>query len=109
MKRLISFPFEPGGNVLIEVDDEGGTTVTRGLRPSDAVEAAGRSFEAALEAIKPAAVTVASKFRKVADPPEDIEIEFGVKFTGKAGACIASASTEAQFRVKLVWKGKPAT
>jgi hypothetical protein len=109
VKRLISFPLEAGGNVLIEVEEEAGGAVTRGLRPSEVVETVGKSFEAAIEAIKPAAVAVATKLRNFADAPEDVEVEFGLKFAGQAGAFIASASTEAQFRVKMVWKGKPTT
>jgi len=102
VKRLI-FPLEAGGNVLIEVEEGGGT---RGLHPSEVIATVGVTFEAALEAIKPAAVAVASKFRDFADAPEGVEVEFGLKFTGQAGAFIASASAEAQFRVKLAWKGK---
>jgi hypothetical protein len=109
VKRLISFPLEAGGNVLIEVEEDAAGPVTRGLHSSEVIETVGNSFEAALEVIKPAAVAVASKFRNFADAPESVEIEFGLKFAGQAGAFIASASTEAQFRVKMVWKGKPAT
>jgi len=109
VKRLISMPLEAGGNVLIEVEEEGGASITRGLRPGEVIESISHSFEAALEAVKPAALAVASKLRDFADAPEDVEVEFGLKFTGQAGAFIASASTEAQFRVKMVWKGKPAT
>ena len=109
MKRLISFPLETGGNVLIEVEEEGGGPLTRGLHPSEVVETVGATFEAALEAIKPAAIAVASKFRDFVDAPEGVEVEFGLKFAGQAGAFIASVSTEAQFRVKLAWKGKSAT
>ena len=109
MKRLIAFPLDAGGNVLIEVEEEGGSPLTRGLHPSEVVETVSATFEAALEAIKPAAVAVASKFRNFADAPEGIEVEFGLKFAGQAGAFIASVSTEAQFRVKLAWKGKSAT
>jgi len=108
VKRLISFPLETGGNVLIEVE-EGGGPLTRGLHPSEVIETVGATFEAALEAIKPAAIAVASKFRDFVDAPEGVEVEFGLKFAGQAGAFIASASTEAQFRVKLTWKGKSAT
>jgi hypothetical protein len=109
VKRLISFPLEAGGNVLIEVKEESGATVTRALHPADVVETVSNTFEAAIEAVKPAAVAVASKFRNFADAPEGVEVEFGLKFAGQAGAFIASASTEAQFRVKLVWKGRAAT
>ena len=63
VKRLISFPLEAGGNVLIEVEEEGGGPLTRGLHPSEVIETVGVTFEAALEAIKPAAIAVASKFR----------------------------------------------
>ena len=52
---------------------------------------------------------MASVFRNFADAPECVEVEFSVKFAGQAGAFIASASTEAQFRVKLTWKGKSST
>jgi hypothetical protein len=60
-------------------------------------------------AIKPTAVAVANVFRNIADAPEGVEVEFGVKFAGQAGAFIASASTEAQFRIKLVWQSKRTT
>jgi hypothetical protein len=109
VKRLISYPLANGGNVLVEVEEGAEAPVTRGLHPADMVEAVGNTFEAALEAIKPAAVAVASVFRNFADGPEGVEVEFNVKFSGQAGAFIASASTEAQFRVKLNWKGKSST
>ena len=109
MKRIISYPLANGGNVLIEVDGPPEVPVTRGLHPGEVIETVGNTFEAALEAIKPAAVAVASKLRGFAGAPEDLEVEFGLKFAGRAGAFIASASTEAQFRVKLTWKGKSST
>ena len=109
MKRLISFPLEAGGSVLIEVEEGAGATVTRGLHPGDVVETVSNTFDAAIEAIKPAAVAVAGRFRNFTDAPESVEVEFGLKFAGQAGAFIASASTEAQFRVKVMWKGKAAT
>src|ERR1700730_11150000 len=90
-------------------EEADGGPVTRGLHPSEVIETVGNSFEAALEAIKPAAVAIASKFRNIANAPEDLEIEFGLKLAGQAGAFIASASTEAQFRIKMVWKGKSST
>jgi hypothetical protein len=109
VKRLVSFPLEAGGNVLIEVEDGAAGPVTRGLHPGEVIETVGNSFEAALEMIKPAAVAIAGKFRDFAGAPDDVEVEFGLKFAGQAGAFIASVSTEAQFRVKMVWKGKSAT
>ena len=108
MKHLVSYPLASGGDVLIEVEDSVGGPLTRGLRPSEIVETVGTSFEMAIEAVKPTAIAVANRLRNFADAPEHLEVEFGLKFAGQAGAFIASASTEAQFRIKMVWKGKPA-
>jgi hypothetical protein len=109
MTHLASFPLEAGGNVLIEVEQMAAAPITRGLHSGDAIEAISHSFEAALDAVRPAVASLASKFRSLLDAPCDLEVEFGLKFSGQAGAFIASASTEAQFRVKMVWKGRPAT
>ena len=108
MKRVLSYPLEAGGSVLIEVDDDSGGGVTRGLRPDELAEKIGGSFEAALATVGPAALAVVSKVRNLADAPEGVEVEFGLKFGGQAGAFIASASTEAQFRIKMVWKRESA-
>jgi hypothetical protein len=107
VRRLVFFPLESGGNVMIEVEDGTGDPVTRGLRPSEIIETVSTTFETAIEAVKPAAIAIANKLRNFADAPEDLEVEFGLKFAGQAGAFVAAASTEAQFRVKMVWKGKP--
>src|SRR6267142_2228517 len=84
VKRLISFPLECRGSVQLEVEEEAGAAVTRGLHPSDVVETVANSFESTLAAIKPAAIAVASNFRSIADAPEGVEVEFGVKFAGQA-------------------------
>ena len=109
MKQLISYPLESGGYVVIEVEEGTGGRGHARTASRRSIETVGNSFEAAIEAIRPAAVAVAKKLRSFADAPEDVEVEFGLKFAGQAGAFIASASTEAQFRVKMVWKGKPTT
>ena len=93
----------------VEIEEEAGLPVTRGLHPAHMVETVANSFEAALGAIKPAAVAMASIFRDIVDAPDVVKVEFGVKFAGQAGAFIASASTEAQFRVKVVWQDKKET
>jgi hypothetical protein len=89
---LISYPLDDGGHVLIEVEDDIKGTVTRGLHPGEIIETLGTKFETAIEAARPVALA-----------------EFRLKLSGQAGAIIASASTKAQFRIKVVWKGKPAT
>jgi hypothetical protein len=38
--------------------------------------------------------------------PDGVEIEFGVKLAGEAGAIIAKTSGEGHFTVKLSWTAK---
>ena len=66
-------------------------------------EEASRGFETAIARIRPAARAVLETLSDL-NTPKNIEIEFGIKFSGKIGAFIASADTDATFRVKLVWE-----
>lgn len=103
MKRLVTYPLEGGGTVSVEVEDEP-AVARRGLNPTDVSEKATSTFESTLASVKPAIMAIASTFRGLVDAPEEVEIEFGLKFTGQAGAIIASAETEAHFQMRMVWK-----
>jgi hypothetical protein len=65
MKRLVEFPLDQGGSVVIEVDDPPGAPVTRGLGKdrSALVEKADKTFEDAT-----AAVTLAHWTGQAGDP-----------------------------------------
>jgi hypothetical protein len=107
MKHFITFNLESGGVMTVEVDEpmaEGG--LARAARPGEVIEKAGESFETAMDKIKPAAVAVIGKLRDLADPPDDIEVEFGIKLTAAAGAVLASAGVEANYKVTLKWQKK---
>lgn len=105
MKRLIEFPLEDGGTVLVESDEpETRGPVVRGSSPSEMVEKAEQTFETALDKIKPVAAAFIAKVRELTDAPGEVGIEFGIKLGAKAGAFIASADAEATFKVTLTWK-----
>ncbi len=57
----------------------------------------------ALAMIRPAAEQL---FKSLADinRPKTIEMEFGVGFSGSVGVFLASADTEANFKIKLTWE-----
>lgn len=103
MKKLVTYPLEGGGAISVEVDDEP-TVARRGLNPTDVTEKASSTFESTLASVKPAVIAIASTFRNLVDAPEEVEVEFGIKFSGQAGAIIASAETEAHFQMRMVWK-----
>ena len=109
MKRLVEFTLEDGSTILVESEEtvSGGGPVVRGGGPGDVIERAQLGFEAALGKIKPVAAAFIAKVRDIADAPEQVGIEFGIKLGAKTGAFIASADAEATFKVTLTWKREP--
>lgn len=61
----------------------------------------GRRLEDALASVRPAAAAAAEAMRELA--PEQLEIEFGVKLAGDAGAIIARNSAEGHFILRMSW------
>ena len=108
MKKLIEYPMKDGSLVLVEVEepDRPGGPPMRGLPhpPHEVIERATQTFDDALDKIKPAAATIIAKLKELKTPPEQIGLEFGIKLSAKAGAFIASADAEANFKVTLTWK-----
>ena len=109
MKRLVEFPLEEGGFLLVEVDvpEEWGmipAAISEGLP-----QKAQQTFEVALDKIRPAATTIIKNLRALHDPPDEIEVEFGLKMSADAGAIIAAAGIEANYKVTLTWKREKKT
>ncbi len=111
MKRLVEFPLQEGGTLLVEVDEPKryAETITRGgvvkaARPGEVADKAQDTFEDALDKIKPAAQAIIDKLRALSDAPDEIDVEFGIKLSAEAGAFIASAGVEANYTVTLTWK-----
>jgi hypothetical protein len=110
MKRLVEFPLEQGGSVLVELDEPPAGPVMRGLgkdRPSIA-EQADKTFEEATAAVAPAAASLIARLRSISNPPAEIGIEFGVQLSAQTGAFIASAAAAANFKVSMTWRGDTA-
>lgn len=108
MKDLVEFALADGDVILVEVDaTPSGRSQMRGLKPQAIVEKAAVSFDQALEKLRPAASAIISKLRDLAESPDEISVEFGIKLNAAAGAVVASAAVEANYVVKLLWKQPP--
>lgn len=110
MMKLVEFPLEGGGSMIVEVEERGtprDAVVRRGLgaadRPAEIVARAGETLEAAFGRIQPAAGAMVSRLRGLADAPEEIEIEFGIALSAELGVIVAHTAGEANFRVTLRW------
>lgn len=111
MKRLVEFPLDQGGSVLIEIDEPPVGPTTRGLGKdrSSMVEEADKTFEEATAAVTPAARSLITRLQSIEDPPDEVGIEFGVQLSAQTGAFIASVAAAANFRVSLTWRRQGST
>jgi hypothetical protein len=105
MKHLIEFSLEDGEVMLVEVEAEevAGGGIVPASRGDNLPEKATMSFQEAIDKVKPGAEAIIKKLRGLSDPPNEMEVSFGLKLTATAGAVIASAGIEANYTVTLKW------
>lgn len=115
MKRVIEMPLAAGGTTLIEVTDAAPAMPSappmRGIREdlyNAVTETTTQTFEAALARIKPATDALATQLKTLAHVPDNVEVEFGIKFGAKGNAYLAAADAEANFKVTLKWQREKA-
>ena len=104
MKYLVEVPLDDAPPVVMEIDDGANGGVVRASRPGEVVATVTMSFNAALEKLQPMAQTIIAKLRDLAESPDEIGVEFGLKMTMEAGLVVAHTSGEANFKVVLSWK-----
>lgn len=106
MDTVVRYQVGAISSVLVEVDED-----TYGVEAvshaSDGVVEAGQRLESALASVRDAAQVTLDTLTKLS--PETVEVEFGIKLAGEAGALIAKASAEGHFTVRLTWSpgGEP--
>jgi hypothetical protein len=107
MARLAKFVLPDGSSIVAEVDDESydSSRVMRGgaVSSSEIVVKANESFESALDRVRWAAEGLLNRLTSLATPPDELEVEFGVKLNAETGVVIAKAVAESNFRVNLKW------
>jgi Trypsin-co-occurring domain 1 len=100
VSEVVRFHLDEGSAVLVEVDDDT-FGVERVARGQDGVVEAGRRLTDALSSVRDAARATVDVLEALS--PDGLEVEFGVKFAGEAGAIIAKTAAEGHFSVKLSW------
>ena len=110
VKRLVEFPLEQGGSVVVEVDEPSADPVMRGIGKdrSALVEEADKTFEDATAAVTPAARSLIDRLRSIDNPPDEVGLEFGVALSAQTGAFIASVAGQANFKVSMTWRRRGA-
>jgi len=101
-KQIVQFDMDDDTLVYVEVEEKPGGPRLVSNKPSEVAQAQSK-FTDALKYLEPATRAVLNTLQNV-NQPDEIKLEFGIKFDGKVGAILASASTEANFRFSLIWK-----
>jgi hypothetical protein len=64
---------------------------------------ASASLEAAMEQVRAFANATLAKVQDLAQQPEQIEVEFGIRLNAEAGAVIARTQAEGHLQIRLTW------
>ena len=102
------FMTDEGEPILVQFSE------ARGMQPvslsgEDLAEKSAEALNKAMGTIREMAERVVDTIQDInlADRPAQVEVEFGLTLDAEAGALIAKVSTQAGFKVKLVWKAQP--
>jgi len=97
MTRLVEYPLQDGGSIVVEMDDgPGGPRLA-----SDTTERAHRTFEDAVTSIQPIGKALLEQVKSLS--PDSVQLELGVKLNAKAGIVLASSSAEGHVKITLKW------
>jgi len=103
MAYLIEVPVDGAHPIVMEIDDVGDGGIIRSARPGEVIGTAATSFDDALQRLQPMAQALIARLRDLAERPDGIGVEFGLKMTMDAGLVVAHTSGEANFKVTLQW------
>jgi hypothetical protein len=111
MTDYIQYTTEDGAIILVEAtvepDEDQSGVVRAGLKEKagETIIQAKTTFEEGLETVRHNAKVFIKKVREMPDPPDEVEVAFGLKATGEVGNfAVAKAGAEANYTVKLTWK-----
>jgi hypothetical protein len=90
---LVEFPDRPGVRAVSLKDSA-----------EELAEKSAQALDKAMDTVRGMAVRSVKAVKDLTDPPDNIEVEFGIKLDAEAGAMVAKAGTEASFNVTLSWQ-----
>lgn len=84
MKQLVEFSLDDDTTFFVEVDEPETAAVERVALPSGRLALkAQKSFDQALDTIKPVASKIISKLKDLNTPADEVEVKFGLKLTAE--------------------------
>jgi hypothetical protein len=101
MEQLLQFESGSGAVMVAVSDDEPG--IDRAGRVDEVVVKARNSLESAMDQVRAVSNVTLSKLEDLAQRPEQVEVEFGIRLNAEVGAVIARTQAEGHLQVKLTW------
>lgn len=102
--KLAQFELDNGQTVLVEVDPALESGSTAPASSDGRWYKAKASFNDVMDAVQPLVQQAAKSLEKMVDKPESYEVEFGMKLSASLGMIVAKGESEANFKIKMVWK-----
>lgn len=102
MNTFVEFSMPDGSSIILESDDTEEQLVKAGINK---ISISKEGFEDAIDRARKSGFLILKKIREgLIDPPDEIELTFGLKASGELGnLVIAKTGLEANYMVKLTW------
>lgn len=100
--KLIRIKLQDGSEAVFETDLAETKSEKLLSGGEDNIYEADETFDKLVARIRPVAETLLNSLKDF-NTPQEINLEFGIKLSGKAGIVFASAASECNFKVGLKW------
>ncbi|WLW53063.1 CU044_2847 family protein [Streptomyces sp. YU58] len=108
MTQLLRFPSDDDGGFLVVEVAEGEPGVVEVSRLGNTVADATASFEEGIDRVRNAAASALRRLRDMPSRPDEVCLEFGMRFNAELGAVIAKSVGEAHLRITMTWRADDA-
>lgn len=103
MPYFVEIPLDNGETILAEVTGQVEDLAPVGGRSKEVIGRLPETLTDALDRVQAFAGEALSRMRKHHEPPDRVAVEFGLKFSAKAGVFIAESAAEGHLTVTAEW------
>ncbi|MCK4579044.1 MAG: hypothetical protein KAU50_09660 [Candidatus Marinimicrobia bacterium] len=102
---ILPMPSEQEKDLPILVEFSAGPGLQRvSLSPQDLVEKSKQALDKSASIIRAMAERISDVREAMPSRPDEVTVQFGIKFDAEVGALIAKSGVEASINLTLVWK-----
>jgi hypothetical protein len=104
MTQVLQYPSKSGSNILVDISviKPKGDISEAALR-EDIFKFVEIKFEDVLDGIKPITNAIIGKFQELSLRPDELQVEFGIRFNASGNIIVTSGGFDANLKVALKW------